>query len=125
VQGAADVGTATNVLLGLRDSDQVAHALFEEVLGMEQSATYQAIVRRGREEGREEGRAEEARRILLLQGETKFGPPGAAVRASIENIRDLAQLEELGVRLMSAGSWHDLLPPPAQRRRNGRRRSRG
>jgi predicted transposase YdaD len=56
---APDVWAATYVLLGLRYSDEVAHALFEEVLGMEQSATYQAIVRKGREEGR----AEEARRI--------------------------------------------------------------
>lgn len=34
---------------------------------MEQSTTYQAIVRRGR--------AEQARRMLLLLGEAKFGPP--------------------------------------------------
>jgi len=42
---AADVWAATYVLLGLRYSDEFAHALFEEVLGMEESATYQAIVR--------------------------------------------------------------------------------
>src|SRR5262249_47280976 len=35
-----------DVLLGLRYSDEFANALFQEVLGMEQSATYQAIVRR-------------------------------------------------------------------------------
>src|SRR5438876_1884033 len=75
---AADVWAATYVLLGLRYSDEFAHALFEEVLGMEQSATYQAIVRRGR--------AEEARRMLLLQGETKFGPPDAATQAALESI---------------------------------------
>jgi hypothetical protein len=114
---AADVWAATYVLLGLRYSDELAHTLFEEVLGMEQSATYQAIVRRGR--------AEEARRMLLLLGETKFGPPDAATQAALESLGDLAQLEELGVRLLSAGSWQELLPPPAQRRRNGRRRSKG
>jgi hypothetical protein len=108
---------ATYVLLGLRYSDAFAHALFEEVLGMEQSATYQAIVRRGRAEGE--------RRLLLLQGEAKFGPPDPAVLAAIEGTDDLAQLEALGVRLMSAGSWQELLAPPAPRRRNGRRRSRG
>ncbi len=114
---AADVWAATYVLLGLRYSDEIAHALFEEVLGMEQSATYQAIVRRGR--------AEEGRRLLLLLGETKFGPPDVAARAALESIDDLAQLEELGVRLLSAGSWQELLPAQGQRRRNGRRRSRG
>src|SRR5262249_50780074 len=55
---AADVWAATYVLVGLRYSADFAHALFEEVLGMEESATYQAIVRRGREQGREEGRVE-------------------------------------------------------------------
>jgi predicted transposase YdaD len=120
---AADVWAATYVLLGLRYSDALAHALFEEVLGMEQSATYQAIVRRGREEGREAGRAEEARRMLLLQGETKFGPSDAAARAALESIDDLALLEQLAVRFVSAGSWQELLPSPPQPRR--RRRSRG
>jgi predicted transposase YdaD len=118
---AADVWAATYVLLGLRYSDEVAQDLFEEVLGMEESATYQAIVRRGREEGRAEG----ARRLLLLQGEAKFGPPDAAARAALESIDDLARLEELGVRLMSAGSWQEVLPSQARRRRNGRRRSGG
>ena len=117
---AADVWAATYVLLGLRYSEAVAHAIFEEILGMEQSVTYQAIVRRGREEGR----TEEARRLLLLQGETKFGPPAAATRAALESIGDLAYLEELGMRLMTASSWQDLLPSPAPRRK-GRRREGG
>ncbi len=114
---ARDVWAATYVLLGLRYSEEFAAALFEEVLGMEESVTYQAIVRRGREEGRGEGE----RRILLLQGETKFGPPSAAVRAALESVSDTAQLEKLGVRLMSAGSWEELLGP--RPRRDGRRRS--
>jgi predicted transposase YdaD len=73
---AADVWAAAYVLLGLRYSDAFAYALFEEVLGMQESATYRAIARR-------EG-AKEARRMLLLQGEAKFGPPDDAARATIE-----------------------------------------
>jgi hypothetical protein len=111
---AADVWAATYVLLGLRYTDELANALFAEVLGMEESATYQAIVRRGR--------AEEARHLLLLQGEAKFGPPPAAPRAALEGLTDLARLEELGVRILSAGSWEELFAPP-RRRRNGPRRS--
>jgi predicted transposase YdaD len=113
---AADIWAATYVLLGLRYSEELAHALFEEVLGMEESATYRAIVRRGREEGRAEGE----RRLLLLQGKAKFGPPDAATRAALEAITDLTQLEALGVRLISVSSWQELLPP---RRRNGRRKA--
>ena len=119
-RGAADIWAATYVLLGLRYSDEFARALLEEVLGVEQLAPCQAIVRRGREVDL----AEEARRLLLLQGETKFGPPNAAARAALENIGDLGELEALEARFVSAGSWQELLPPPAPRRRNGRRRSR-
>jgi predicted transposase YdaD len=117
---AADIWAATYVLLGLRYSEQFAHALFEEVLGMEESVTYQAIVRKGREQGR----VEEARRFLLLLGESRFGSPDAATRAALESIDDPGRLEELGMRLMSAGSWQELLPPQSQRRRNSRRKPR-
>jgi hypothetical protein len=89
--------------------------LFEEILSMEESATYQAIVRKGREQGR----AEEARRILLLQGELKFGAPDVATRGAVEAINDLRRLEDLSARLLGAFSWEELLTPP--RRRNGRR----
>jgi predicted transposase YdaD len=111
---AADVWAATYVLLGLRYTDAVAHALFEEVLGMEESATYQAIVRRGVVEG--------ARRILLRMGEIKFGAPDAATRVALEEINDLARLDKLSARLLSVDSWDKLLAP-VQRRRNGRRRT--
>jgi predicted transposase YdaD len=117
---AADVWAAAYVLLGLRYSEEFAHALFEEVLGMEESVTYQAIVRRGREEGRVEGE----RRVLLLQGEAKFGSPDAATRAAIQSISDLARLDELAVRLMSVSSWQDLLTLPSPRPRPGRRKAR-
>ncbi len=110
---AADVLAAAYVLLGLRYTDEFADALFEEVLGMEESSTYRAIVRRGREE--------EGRHILLLQGEAKFGPPDATDRAALESITDVAQLEELAVRLMTADSWQELLPA---RNRTRRRRTR-
>jgi hypothetical protein len=116
---STDIWAAAYVLLGLRYSDEFANALFAEVLGMEESATYKAIVRRGREQGR----TEEARRIMLLQGDTKFGPPAAAVRAAIETIDDAERLEELGVRLLSAGSWQELLPTQTPRRRNCRRKA--
>jgi hypothetical protein len=82
---------------------------------MEDSATYQGIVRRSR--------AQEARHLLRLQGETKFGPADAATREALEAITDLPQLEELGVRLLSAGSWRELLPLPPPRRRTRRPRT--
>jgi len=118
---AKDIMAAAYVLLGLRYSDETAHALFGEVLGMEESATYRAIVRKGLQQGLERGRAEGARHTLLVFGEAKFGPPDTATRIAIDAMSDLGQLDELAVRLMSAASWQELVPSP--RRRNGRRTS--
>jgi hypothetical protein len=82
---------------------------------MEQSATYQAIMRKARAEG--------ARHVVLLYGETKFGPPDAAPRAAIESIVEITQLQELALRLVSTGSWQELLPPKPSRRGTSRRKS--
>jgi predicted transposase YdaD len=121
-QRADDVWAAAYVLSGLRYSDAFVQPLFKEVLSMEQSVTYQAILRRGREEGRVEGRMEEARHFFLVLGEQKLGPAGATVRAALERIDDPARFEELGARLLSATTWEEVLPPPAPPRRRGRRR---
>jgi predicted transposase YdaD len=112
---ANDLWAAAYLLLGLRYSAEFAQAIFQEVLGMEESATYQAIVRRSR--------AEEARRLLLLAGSNKFGAPDPATRARIEQWEDLEQLEQLvAVGVATATSWQDLLPPPPPRPRTRHRR---
>jgi predicted transposase YdaD len=112
---AKDILAAAYVLLGLRYSDQVAHALFEEILGMEESSTYQAIVQKGR--------ADEARTMVLLVGEARFGPADDATRAAINAMSDLDQLHELGVRLAKGAGWQEVRSSP--RRRNGGRRTGG
>jgi hypothetical protein len=71
--------------------------------------------------GVDKGRIEGARRLLLLQGEAKFGPPNAATRRAIEALEDLTRLEELGLRLIEAATWQELLPRSPQHRRNRRR----
>jgi hypothetical protein len=83
---------------------------------MEESTTYQWIVERGRQE--------EARRILLLLGEVRFGAAADATRRTIEGIADLPRLEHLTAQLLSVGSWDELLPTRGQRRRNGGRKTR-
>ena len=65
-QRAADLWAATFVLLGLRYSKAFAEILFQEVLGMEESVTYQAIVDKGRLAG--------VRDILFRLGRKQFCP---------------------------------------------------
>jgi hypothetical protein len=68
---------------------------------MKESTTYQAIL--------EEGGANELRKVLLLLGDQRFGPPDASVRAMIEGTMDLARLEQWTAQLLKAGSWEELL----------------
>jgi hypothetical protein len=110
-----ELWAATYVLLGLRYSDAIADLLFQGVLGMEESATYQAIVRKGR--------LSEARQILLRQGRKLFGPADETTESALNAIEDMAKLEELTERILDVGSWQELLQPTSRRRRNGRGRS--
>lgn len=107
---AEDLWTATYVLMGLRYPSELATQLLQGVRSMRESSTYQAILAEGRNEGRNEGRAEEARKLLLLQGAKRFGAPAdAPTRAALEAITDLSRLEELGARLLDVSSWQELL----------------
>ncbi len=112
---AKNIIAAASVLLGVRYSEAVANALFGEVLGMEESSTYRAIVRKGLEQGRAEG----LRRALLLLGKRKFGPPDRTTQSAIDSLSDTDQLEELVLRSETAESWKELVP--TARRRNGQR----
>ena len=104
------------ILLGLRYSPALAARLFRGVVSMKESATYQAILEEGREMGREMGRGEgavaEARKLLRLLGEGKFGEADAATAAALERIDDLPRLEDCVKRLPTAPGWRELLDLP-------------
>jgi len=57
------------------------------------------------------GRILEAQRLLLIQGEIRFGTPDERIREAIERIRDLEHLERMLVRILDANihDWEDLL----------------
>lgn len=122
---ARNLWTATLLLLGLRYDERTAHEVVRNMSWLQESSTYQAILEQGREvgreqgreEGREEGRAQgqeigravEARRMLLRQGEHRFGSPPASVVAAIESISDIDRLEQLSLKLLTATGWDELL----------------
>jgi predicted transposase YdaD len=107
--------TATYVLLGMRYSEGLAARLLEGITMMEESVTYQAIIRKGVAKGRVEG----ARSLLLHQAEVRFGRPSPAAAAAVGAIDDVDELDRLGERVLTASSWEDLLrgPSPSPRRR--------
>jgi hypothetical protein len=96
---------ATYVLMGLRYSQALTEQLLQGVLGMEESVTYQAIIRRGH--------VEEAQRAVLRVGRKTLGPPDAAAVTAVESITDRDRLEQLLDRALDVSSWQELLQPPA------------
>jgi predicted transposase YdaD len=113
---AGEVWAATNILMGLRYNRELIQTLMQGVLAMKESVTYQAILEEGEAKGLAKGGVSEAKRLLLLLGTKRFGAPDARSQAALEALDDLARLEDLGVRLLDAESWHDLLGKPARRR---------
>jgi predicted transposase YdaD len=124
--------TAVYVLMGLRYQQAVVDRLLQGVLDMEESTTYQAILRKGMAEGvvqgvvegRALGAVEEARKMLLQMGERRFQAPAPAdLRSRLEGMQDLPPLEELLLRLGQLQSWDELLRalPRPRRRRSPRR----
>ena len=75
--------------------------LFQAVLNMRESVTYQAVLK--------EGRLEEVRNILLLQGRDRLGEPSAKIIALLFAETDLGRLEALAIRLLHVKTWEKLL----------------
>jgi predicted transposase YdaD len=117
--------TATYVLMGLRYDQALAGELLKGVLAMEESVTYQEIIRKGEAKGKAEGKAEgeveEAKRILLRFGVRAFGAPDATTKAAIDALADRERLEALIDRVDEVKNWKELLAKPRSQRRNGKK----
>lgn len=68
---------------------------------MEESVTYQAIVRRGR--------LQELRLTILRQGRKRFGPPDSTTETALANIMDLERLQRMSEQLLDVSNWQELL----------------
>jgi predicted transposase YdaD len=116
-QDAGMFWSATGILMGLRYRPQEIKELLRGVRDMKESSFYQMILDEGRAEGVAKGVAEglaqgatrEARRILLRQGERRYGPPGAETVAAIERMAGVEVIEALIDRVAEASSWEELL----------------
>ncbi len=92
------------VLLGLRYEGDIIEGLAAEVREMEESSTYQWIMRKG-------ARSEAVEAILDL-GSEKFGTPPPPTAAAVQAITDLERLRRLRRHILAASSWDDLLSTP-------------
>lgn len=110
---ATELWSATYILMGTRYEESLIETLLQGVITMEESVTYQAILRKGEAKGKAQGKAEgeasEARKILLLQGRIRFGEPTPEVVAAVNALADVDKLEQLSMRLLQVSSWQELL----------------
>ncbi len=111
--GGADDATvrrligASYFLCGMRYAPHVIKAIYRRLnMLMEASSTYQATLQEGREQGLVLGK----RGSLLRLGTVRFGPPPAAVTASLTAVADPAELDQYMERLLVISRWEDLLP---------------
>lgn len=105
---AAELWTATYVLLGLKFEDPLIHSLLRKVVDiMQESTTYQAIIEQGIEQGLLQAKCDD----LLLLAEKRFGKPSKAVVGRVRAIQTAAELDRLLLRMLDVGSWRELLPP--------------
>jgi hypothetical protein len=61
------------------------------------------------QQGIQQGAASEARRLVVLLGQEKFGHPTESVDTAIAAITDTLRLEDLAKRVIHASSWDELL----------------
>jgi len=76
---------------------------------MEESTTYQSILRKGELRGEERGRVKEACRLLLRTGVKRFGEADATVQRRVSALTDIDALERLCERVLEVSSWDELL----------------
>ncbi|WP_439625584.1 hypothetical protein [Gemmata sp.] len=98
---AASIMTATYILAGMHHKAAFVKKVFNKVLAMRESSTYQLIL--------EEGAVEHTRELILKQGRVKLGQPTDKQAAKLGAIQDLERLDRIAVKLLTAKSWDGLL----------------
>ena len=76
---------------------------------LEDSTTYQRVMRLGAEKGRLEGKLEVTRSFLLRIGAKRFGPPPASVIARLQAVLNPDLLDPVVDRVLDVATWDELV----------------
>ena len=106
---AAQLWTASKIMMGLKFDSVMIDRLLRGVMGMKESVTYQAILEEGREEGEIKGMVKGVKAAIFRIGRRRYGEPSFEVQEKIEAIKDLETLTTLSDRLDLADTWLELL----------------
>ena len=110
---AAEIWTAVYVLMGLKYPAVQTRRLLKGVMGMEESTTYQEILRKGVEQGEAigvmKGEAIGLQESILRIGSKRFGQPEDLTVKALRAIESVPLLQRLVDRLLEVESWTELL----------------
>ena len=117
----SEVFGSSFILGGLRyEQERLLDAFGRFCMLLEESTTYQYLIKKGMDKGRDEGRDEgfqsgreiglhALRKIVVNNGTRRFGIPSPEKIASLQKIDDINRLELLAERIFEAQNWDDLL----------------
>ncbi|MBD1925908.1 Rpn family recombination-promoting nuclease/putative transposase [Trichocoleus sp. FACHB-90] len=106
-QQRGNLAACVEVLAGLRFEESLIRQLLREEI-MQESVTYQAIIRKGVQQGKQEGKEEEARSLVMRQLTRQFGNLDEQLQQRIGAL-SVTQLEELALALLDFHSAADLV----------------
>ena len=106
---AEEIWTSVFLLMGMKYPAELALSLLKGVMGMEESTTYQFILKEGEARGEARGEALGIRNTVLRIGTKRFGVPPPELLAEIESIASAALLQTIADRLLEVESWQELL----------------
>lgn len=106
--------SSSYVLSGLRYNPNQIDALYRRLnMLMEESTTYQEILKTGFEKGErtgfEKGEIKALRKIIRDLGSSKFGTPNEETLQALGSITDREKLDRLVNSILSASTWNELL----------------
>ncbi len=76
---------------------------------LEDSSTYQLILKRSEARGEARGKVTAAHRMVFIIAGKRFGPAPGATEAALQGITDQDRLDRMTDRLLDATGWDDLL----------------
>ncbi|MBN9118667.1 MAG: hypothetical protein J0I06_05845 [Planctomycetes bacterium] len=93
--------TAAYILSSMHVAPVVARAIFNKVIAMQESGTYQLIL--------EEGAIKHTRELILRLGQKQLGEPTDKQKNRLSAIEDLERLDRIAIKVLTAKSWDALL----------------
>lgn len=103
-EAGADAGkllTSAYILSGMHIDPKVAQVIFNKVIAMQESGTYQLIL--------EEGAIKHTRELILRLGREQIGDPTDKQQNKLQAIDDLERLDRIAVKVLTAKNWDTLL----------------